>query len=259
MKVKPVIYSMKPKYPDKYSIDTKHEILNNTPHRWMNKPLTLSALSATILFSSCSNTLGTAGPSKGPSNNSFINIPVFSHGEGIGIIGCVSVVAPMFLTEEEAYTIISEELKNAGIDAFKNDKTSSGVKIPLTGSSYESDKEDKIKTKIGSLTYDASLNIDSKNINIEFVSAEDYKNWQDPNQGILCSVEGLNIKGAAETLAKENSSVAAFYDPFITYEPVFKDDKEDIEIYNKAHDESSELLKAQVKDFIEWLKAEGVI
>ncbi len=256
MKVQPVIYSKKPKYPDKYSLKSPYEIMAYKPKRWMNKPLTLAVLSActAILFSSCTNASGIS------SNETNTSIPIFSHGEGTGVIGCMSVNAPIFLTEEEAYAVIFQELKNAGITVSKNDKDSSFVKVPITKTYYEPGMEnDKIKTNLGNLNYDASTTINSKNINIEFVSLDDYRDWQDPNQGIYSSVESLNFKGTAEALAKENKSVAAFYDPFIQYEPVFQNNKEVLDNFNKAHDESIELLKLQVKDFIEWLKAEGVI
>ena len=258
MKVKPVIYSMKPKYPDKYSVDIRHEVINNKPLRWMNKPLTLSALSASILFSSCLNNLGTTESTV----NNITNIPIFSHGEGTGSIGCVSILAPMFLTEEEAYTVISQELKIAGVTISKNDKPSSGVNVPLTKTYYNpGEEDDNFKTTLKDFTYDASANVESNNINIEFVSVEDYKEWQDPNQKIWSSVEALDIKDAAESLANENKMVAAFYDPF-TYYKVSDFEVKEIKTYDdsvEAHDASVEFLRAQVKDFIEWLKAEGVI
>ena len=276
MKVKPVIYSMKPKYPDKYSIDI-NELMYYKPHRWMNKPLVISALSATILLSSCANELGITGSSdtttlvtskittletSGTSNAMSFNIPIFFHGKGTGVIGCEVVNAPLFLTEEEAFAVISEELKLAGIEAIKNDKASSEVEVPVTNAYYEPGKEEnKIVTSPQDFTYDAYTKIGTKYINIEFVSNDDYKNWENKNQGVWSSVEYLNLKGAAEALAKENNSVAAFYDPFTYYnymetnvemENTYDDEKE-------AHNASLEFLRSQVKDFMEWLKAEGVI
>ncbi len=291
MKVKPVTYSRKPKYPDKYSIDIRQELLHYRPRRWSNKPLAGGVLAAVIAlgFSSCTTAMGTqTAPLKTPNKtelqNTFLNtvkeyeeddyitmgepmyipdfsnIPVFSHGEGTGVIGCVSVAAPMFLTEEEAYAIISSELEKEGISTTKNEKdTLTSANIPVTKTYYGPDDKETIETKSGELVYDASTSIYYQNINIEFVSLDDYREWQDPNQEVWTSVESLNIKGAAEVLAKKNESTAAFYDPFVMYKPVFKDDKEVKENFDKAHEESVEMLKAQVKDFIAWLKAEGVI
>ncbi len=47
--------------------------------------------------------------------------PIFRHGLGRGSIGCVVVAPPIFLSEEDALQVISEELRQAGVKIVSTD------------------------------------------------------------------------------------------------------------------------------------------
>jgi hypothetical protein len=70
-----------------------------------------------------------------------------------------------------------------------------------------------------------------------------------------------DTKGTAAELAKQvgiakpAGVVAAFYDPYVPRPSLFERQGD----YGKAHIDERQELRAQVRDFVKWLKSQGVI
>jgi len=177
--------------------------------------------------------------------------PIFQHGEGRGSAGCVVATPPVFLSEEEALQVISEILAEHGltasdsppaIEGFVFDDKASGARTPLVPDFFDP----------------------AKNVAVEFVSEDDYVG--------LChgefhsSVGSYDILDLAHTMSmavREFSSglyFAALYDPMVSYNLWDRKDHEDANArWERTKEQSRQLLREQVKDFVDWLKGQGVI
>lgn len=214
--------------------------------------------------------------------------PLFEHGEGIGSYGCVVVTPPVFLSEEEARGVIIEEAKKYGIkfdkddeeiettveikesSEIKNDEEATFVFLPKTSVSIidkvveeENGKKENEYIKHGSIILDG-CDVEKK-IGFEYVSEIDFRKW---NPGFSESgiVGSYNIIKTAKTFTEsikdktEDKFVGTFYDP-MTYlvEEELTGKYDDKELEDKRLEISREQLREQVRDFIYWLKAQGVI
>jgi hypothetical protein len=160
----------------------------------------------------------------------------------------------MFLSEEEALQVIREELAPRGVDL--------------------SEKGTQPRDLDGA---------DPKHaVAVEFVSASDYaldhddegnpRSWWRPE--VRSSVQCYDLKGVAQSppgwmkRRARGMRLGVFYDPMTRFtqqrSPTGDQSWEELQ---KARDEarrqaqaaSRELLRQQVKDFVDWLKAQGVI
>jgi uncharacterized protein YciI len=107
-----------------------------------------------------------------------------------------------------------------------------------------------------------------RKIAFEFVSKEDFKEWSADDPVMVASVAWEDLLGTAalfrESLAKSKpqGTFGVFYDPVAYRQFQFDESRfnADSAARDKAESEQAEKdLRAQVKDFIKWLKAEGVI
>ena len=98
---------------------------------------------------------------------------------------------------------------------------------------------------------------DDLGIGVEFVSTDDILDWK-ADTGMAATVEEFDLKGTAQRLADCTDNVAVFYDPTADDDLDFTGSNE--ESYVESNREQSlEELRAQVRDFLQWLKAQGVI
>ncbi len=230
MKTIPVRHAVLPKYPDKYAIDTGKMLLYYRPKRWNSLPAVGGVLAAVIA-------LGLTGCSQ-----YYYKIPLFEHGRGTGTFGCDSVASPHFLSEEEARDVIRSELQAAGL-TYKDGRTIKNAVIPAI-----KDNRRWYTTASGLLETDGTT---VNQIGIEFVSGEDFENWDLflPSG----SITTYHLHSAADKLMN-NENLAVFYDP-IEFVPL-RPNEEEIEA---AKEKSIELLKEQIQDFIEWLQAQEIV
>jgi hypothetical protein len=257
-----------PGYPTKKEVLTDPAVLKSLPMRWNAKPAICAALTMTLvtgLFGCEGHVIQpTAGLSGNESSklqpaaaNSF---PVFEHGTGRGAYGCMMVAPPVFLSEEEALQVIREEAAAQGIH-FDGTRTLAGDHFPATSLEYDEDFDPG--TWGGSLEldgYDSALNI-----GFEFVSQQDVVDWaKEDNVG--SSVETFDMKGTAERLADVVDNTAVFYDPGSDPKAFDRHRTEngDFETYYKQYEAEQKAqmikqLREQVRDFLAWLAAEGVI
>lgn len=194
-------------------------------------------------------------------------IPLFIHGEGRGSYGCVSVAPPVFLSEEEAIQVIREEAEAQGVH-FSETIDIEGT-FPAT--TWDLDSPFSPTTAPG--TWEGKLTLDgydsNLNLGFEYVSHEDIKNWNS-DTGYASTVIQYDYKGTAQRLSDATENVAVFYDPasqdYDAFDQGFDwdDPSANISEYETQYtDEQKEKviedLRAQVRDFLEWLKGQGVI
>jgi hypothetical protein len=206
--------------------------------------------------------------------------PLFEHGDGRGVTGCVVHSPPVFLSEEEAMQIIREELAKHGIH-LKAGVAVKNVKIPVRVEKIESiDKGNGVKEFKKTFTEDVARakplvvdGIDSdKKVAVEFVSEQDFLDLA--GQGGPGVVQNYDFKDAAQYIASqvkkqgiESLYCGLFYDPAIKSrhsEAPPREKKRDAEKRWKKDLEASKteakyLLRQQVRDFAAWLKEKKVV
>lgn len=268
-KLTPASHYSAPKYPTKEAVTANPQLLSYIPRRWAKNPYVLTALSLVMAagLTACgsaqesesdfsfpspavSDSPSTDSVDNAQSESDTLDIPIFAHGTGRGGYGCESVAPPVFLSEEEAMQVIAEECAAQGID-ISGTKTISGT-FPATSLVPGNDTGD---TYTGSLTLDGySEDLD---LGIEFVSSEDILDWEAPS-GMHATVDDFRLKDTAQRLSDATDRVAVFYDPTASNYEDFTGSNEESYVENgKA--QSLEALREQVRDFLQWLKAQGVI
>ena len=279
-KLTPVTRYSDPKYPTKEAVNADPRLLAHIPRRWARNPYVLTALSLVMaagltacgssqdsesLFPTVSpavsdspDSVKSADPAdsvgSAPSEAEALDIPIFAHGTGRGSYGCESVAPPVFLSEEEAMQVIAEECAAQGID-ISGSKTISGT-FPSTSTLPEA-----ISGSASNETYTGELMLDGYSealgIGVEFVSTEDILDWQAPTD-VGSSSEQYDLKGTARRLADCTDNVAVFYDPAAGNYEDFTGSNEESYVEN-SREQSMDELREQVRDFLQWLKAQGVI
>lgn len=283
MEVRSLKEYRKPAYPDKTAVQVDSALLKTLPERWRHNATVCAALTATtaMLMTACTsqpetagapastNTLqGTAMPATpGPSRKSpilsAVAVPLFRHGDGMGAFGCVSVAPPAFLTESEAFAVISEEAKREGIDFVQDDGELAHVDIPKTSISPGS--KNILGYESGTLKLDGLDN--GRKIAYEFVSQADIESWSDgQSSATVSSYDFIDTAQALDdSLSKADTgmTVAVFYDPHYdgdAFQKIRKESAGDLSaVEEKLKNLAKEDLRAQVRDFLAWLKAQGII
>lgn len=273
MDLKPVLKYKTPRYPEKSVFLDNPHLLKTVPERWKDNIYVGVALTSILAFS----LTGCSADDKTILNNQdkVTAAPIFEHGNGRGSFGCVSVAPPSFLSEEEAYEVIQEEAEKYGI-AFERDALElKGVGIPETKyylkSAGESSKNNAQGGEVIDSTRKGDLALDgydeSKKIGFEFVSREDYDQWS-KEQTARSSVDDFDFLSTAKMLQQGTDgktgdvNLGIFYNPMTPYEELKKlvierNDFEELGL--KTKELASEALRKQVKEFLEWLKGQGII
>jgi hypothetical protein len=185
---------------------------------------------------------------------------IFSHGDGTGAIGCEVMSPPVFISEDEARKIIFTALKKENlIFSITNTPVLKFDAPPIANDCFfEKQKKNvkKAKVEIQMDGYNKKYNLA-----IEYVSTADFKKFKN-DDACESTVEGFNTKGAAELIMNElktqgTTNAVVFYDPMplVSYRNTELYGDPEIRINNLAREQ----LLAQVKDFIEWIKKEGII
>ncbi len=207
------------------------------------------------------------GKPKTPVGGEKGNLPrIFEHGEGRGAFGCVAVAPPAFLTEADARQVILEEFAKVGVK-FELDKkvvpglrkvdvevTYKEVKDPKGGRPYEQVRHEKDAGPLTLDGYDAR-----QNLGFEYISEEDYFKLGGERDG--STVQSYDFKPLAEKLsaaAQRDGSVrlGVFYDPMARID--WHEDR-DGNYHEPKNEKGRAQLRAQVKDFIGWLKNEKIL
>jgi hypothetical protein len=257
LKITPIRTYAIPEYPSKCDVQFDPALLQAIPKRWNAKPAVCVALLLTIssglygcgALSSISGTAENRATSSDTAKLA-ISIPVFDHGNGRGSYGCIIINPPVFLSEEEARQIIREVAESQGVH-FDGSKSITGNNFPATHvSGSEFSIQETWKGMLDLDGYDASLGI-----GYEFVSKADMDQWEIKGQH-GSSVSGYDIKGTARRLAKVVEETAVFYDPVAEGTHSTAETKPDMAALKAK---ALENLREQVRDFLAWLAAEGII
>lgn len=262
MELQPVGRYRGPRLPTVSVLDAHPELLRLLPRRWQRNPLVLAGLASV-----CGLVLGAARAVADDAAGPALKVaPIFQHGEGRGSFGCVSTNPPVFLGEEEARTVITEEAKAAGI-AFEPDVlVFRNVDVPLTGDPPVAEDPDDWTEPHAPAKHKVTLDgtDPDRGISFEFVSMEDREAWMPYEWRPRSSVSWFDFIGNAASLGDAlghlptEGAVGMFYDPLA---PLFEPGapRSWSEASGPARERAKEQLRKQVRDFIEWLKAEGVI
>ncbi len=234
MKIVPMKKYKTPAYPDLQTAANNPDLLKKLPSRWENSAAVKTAIAglAAISLCGCSQRAGSVAP-------------IFEHGAGTGSLGCVMVAPPVFMSEQEAMAVIRKEAAAAGI-TLDDTPDSSGLGAKLEASD------------------------EARKIAVVFISKDDARVTPD-----VSSVTSYNMKKRAELTAKKLEGNSGKYHVGVFYDPGADSDEYDkiLNRYLSADDRSASMsqyeeevkayheenLRAQVKDFIEWLRGEGII
>jgi len=249
-------YSL-PNYPDKRTALQNPKLLKTIPERWKGNMYVCTALSSLLIFTlvGCEQ--------KGDTDKKLAAAPIFEHGTGRGSFGCDSVAPPAFISEEEAFQVVQEEGKKYGIEFKKNGLELKKVKIPATSYAFTTSNDEssaKNTTHKGNLVLDGYD--EEKKIGFEFISAEDYEQWKGRSNK-MSTVNSFDFLATAKRLQtgisenKSEAAVGVFYNPMARIAPDTKLDYKALQ--ELAVKTAKEDLRAQVKDFLQWLKAQGII
>jgi len=293
MEIEPVKIKRKPGYPTiKTFVDNPGLLSKNVPFAWIRNQYAATTLATYILCGTgnqCSaqkTKPATVVVSKvikkdkpaaiqTAKHDSVKIARIFSHGDGSGAIGCMVSSPPVFISEDEARKIIFTALKEENIE-FNTINTPVLKFTVYPGVNYFESKEQQLKDKQGRKV---EIKMDGYNVKnnlaIEYVSAR-LVNILDPPDYETSSVQKINTKKTAEKIrdkltAQGKVNAAVFYDPVTyydryTYYDEYQEALDRVSSSNTSPSTSKDrplssrdLLKAQVKDFIEWIKKEGII
>jgi hypothetical protein len=268
MEPKPAKRCRVPAYPTKLEIlDTPDLLLKNQPLAWINRKELTAACGILVAVGSlaCNDTRRAAVA------------PVFRHGEGrANFGGSPGPPAYVFLNEQEAFSIIREELAREGIRFDQNDVLVRGVQISDRRRKYlepcfyrKKGKEIVVEVPNTGKPYSADMKDSTNNVVVEYVSLDENRDLGGVRDAGTGSRNDLSDTAAyvcerVRRQAKDSIYYGAFYDPAVLLNRKAADTSEDPwqvspEVNRKALQESKQLLRAQVKDFADWLKAQGVI
>lgn len=273
MKIEPLSRYPRPRFPTRSILDEHPEMLRLVPERWQRNPIVLSALAGICLLILSSKELDAATPGKGGKAAKAAPriAPIFQHGDGRGAFGCEAINPPVFLSEDEARQVIIEEGKRAGIKFTPDSLTLKRVNVAKP-------YREPIELPGGIMGHPGtiSLKLDGtdlkRGISFEYVSESDETAVMgEPDHS--SSVYSIDTLKAARTLrtgimtAKPKGTYAVFYDPmssppgngFFSSSSETDWETRQAKGYSEAIKISREQLRKQVKDFIVWLKTQGII
>jgi hypothetical protein len=289
MEAKPVKRKADPRYPTRLEVMADRELLEkHMPAAW--KSCAEIAGAATILLAI--NGCLAQHPHSG--NVKAIVAPIFNHGEGRAADGCEVVNPPVFLSEQDAMQVIGEELQKSGVILSDKNVNLPDVSIPQHEEKWIWGGIMKMNVQTGSPQPLVLQSLDpKKKVGVAVAHSMNYFDLGGARSG---SITDYNFRQVAQEVrdrvAKDGRNIyfGAFYDPTtapeepgpqnkdyysklsnlnnelrtITDPAARKNKMDEIMTLHKQHlepfkQESRRLLRMQVKDFIGWLKGQGVI
>jgi hypothetical protein len=275
MRIKPVRRMAAPSYPTWDCLRDHPELLELVPERWRHNGLVLAVLGGVMSLIMASQSQ--AADQRAASGDASRLAPIFAHGGGRGTFGCMTVNPPVFLSEAEARQVVQDEAKKAGLEFAPDALTLHDAMIPVMPQANGCDSVNGsynrgLWTKTGDLVLDG---YDQKhNVAFEFVSQSDYSSWEKKDTGCSSSVASYNLKGTAEVLRSGLATrrrevwIGIFYEPgtYPTVQQAIRSAATGknlspyaVESKDATHQRGEEELRKQVQNFIQWLKAQGVI
>jgi len=180
--------------------------------------------------------------------------PVFIHGDGRGAVGCVVIGAPVFLSEDEAIEIVLAELGHGGLSFDERDHLVPGMEWdqPLVRKGhFLSDDRFPAPAK---KPFTVELYDSRTKLAVKLITGQNYTLSGGAFDG--SSVGNYDLLALAQKTverlqAAANVNAVVFYDPLEYGGP-----------FGEGHEagiaRAREQLRAQVRDFLLWLKARGI-
>lgn len=280
MRVTPLAHYRPPDYPTRDVLDARPDLLHAMPKRWQSQAAIVAALAACGTISAA---YLYAQDQPAPSHVA----PMFQQGIGRAVYGTSFVGGLAFLGEDEARQIIGEEAKKAGIEfAAATDPLSDiSIRVFDAGGGMEPDgsvkkyfapapRGMKIERQASTLTFTLTPDgTDSRRkITYLFISRTDYdKVWApySPQHRHFGGVTGESMLATAQVIQegleakKPVGTCVVFYDPSIGVTDAGQNTMQKPANEKSAEEDalviSRYLLRRQVRDFVEWAKAQGVI
>ena len=271
MNIQPVRGKVNPRYPSSDYLEQHPDLLSLVPERWRQNAFVLRVLGGVVgLVLAAQNSASAQQRAPGPPSRV---APIFVHGSGRGAFGCLAVSAPVFLTEDEARQVIQQEAKTAGLEFEPDALTLHGVDVPVTNLYSCFDVNGGRKPAPAVEKRDLPLDGFDRNHNVafEFVSFQDYADWQTKQPECVSSVSVYDVKDAAAKLrdglptTPPGPWLGIFYEPAagsVGFTPKPSASARQLtreEQREAARQQDGEELRKQVRDFLQWLKAQGVL
>ncbi len=272
MKTKRVRKYAHPKYPTRLEVAARPALLHrHQPPAWRKWP-ELTGAAGLFLLADATRLTAADTPQKGgqtpaQANAVAVVAPIFQHGEGRGATGCMVMSPPVFLSEEEALQVITEEMTAKGVKLGTNQTEVAGMTV------------ERWKHEVGTTRdpYLARASDPKKKVYIEFLSRRNARHWdfeREVKDGKfrVSTVQSFDMPKTTAYVAERVKQEAAekiyfgtFYDPmaerldFSKVAPSSEPGRTIREKMNPFTVESKRLLRLQVQDFLNWLQAQGAI
>lgn len=272
LRARPVRRLRKPGYPTKLEVSADPDLLRqHLPPAWLSSREIGGALGLLLAAhaAGCSEKAATYVP-KGPlRERPAVVAPLFQHGDGQapgrGAMGCVAVAAPVYLSEEDAVQIIQEELTKIGLNSLQRKMRLPEVIIagrePFEGYNWVADAPETGLRRVRK-PLETDLLDTATGVAVEYVSMDDFDRLGGDDTGKWTRELKEPAQGVAREVGKQGRGVyfATLYDPVKYYRlrSVGANDRW-AHSQEAAQTESKRLLRQQVRDFVEWLKGQGVI
>lgn len=285
--IKPVKRYRTPNLPTA-GVLTKHpELLHVVPRRWINNTIVLQALaiSSGLLLTNCQ----TNEQSAKLDNNLLLSespkvAPVFFHGSSRANFAGLPILPYIYLSEEEACDVINDEAKLFGIDFNKGNQIS--LKTEYSCFPEKRKENQDLREYKDSIQLDINGHDTDKHISYVCVCVEKNLFPLYPDSNITDYYERPRDMIYDALILRQSLIKSCPLDIFVVfYTPIEKLDLDDFKKFcdiRQSEDESkplqpsiikeyvkmkeqdlnpksSEFIRLQVRDFIEWLKAQGVI
>lgn len=278
LQARPVRRTAPPVYPTKLEVQADPDLLRKLPSGWCRHG-EIAGLAGLYLAAQVGGCVEEkASPGRLTDDSPAIVAPVFEHGRGRFSRGrfsggCVVVSAPVFMAEDEALLIIQDELQAAGLEPTDTRVKWDSVQLDLTTVRWQynwltEQEEGRVISRSGPWIVDMA---DARNrVFIEFIDARDCAaiESEESNSTVWTS----DLQSAARTLADaaqatgKGAYFGAFYDPLPMldirdgfYSPPDETPDSARQARAAAKQESERQLRSQVRDFVDWLNAQGAI
>ena len=259
LKSNPMDSYKNPQYPTKIQVYEDPDLLKKyMPPLW-RRNAQVAGLATLFMVASCQSNKSIL-KSDLASDAAAVVAPIFEYGEGRGSVGCEVINPPVFLSEEEAMQVISEQLTKTGFKISQTNVSLENLTI-YHGTRVEWDDDFRNPTyHKGDLK---PLNVDlydeDQKIAVEFVSKSDSQDFGVNSDDVFISVESYDFETMADSLATEvkTHGKGVYFGAF--YDPMAGAVDGDYWNFESRRNVSKQYLQNQVKDFINWLKAQGVM
>ena len=250
MKIKPVRSKAVARYPSQDYLREHPELLCFVPQRWQQNALVLRVLGGVVCLVLAGQTSAAGQQAAGAPESRIA--PLFVHGAGRGTFGCMAINPPVFLSEDEARQVIQEEAKKAGLEFAQGAPTISDAVVSAFDYAGCPPQGQIARPPKLEITLDGFHQ--RHKIAYEFVSMQDTAAWETKKPGCRSSAASVDFRGTAEAFRRGIDSSPELPWLGVFYEPAARASPE-----KSGKQIDAEELRKQVRDFVQWLKAQGVI